>query len=285
MDVSFSDAAGVLKLDDIAGFAGTISAWEAGDSFDITGGTLSGLGVRNGNTLTFSDSGAGAGGTDQIIFASPVSAAGFSIVNGDTVQVACLAAGSSIRVEHGTMAVEHLAPGMRVMTHGGDAREIVWIGQRNVDCGRHPEPETVYPVRILAGAFGFARPSRDLWLSPDHAVFAEGVLIPVRCLINGVTIRRMIVPSVTYYHVELTEHDVILAEDLPVETYLDTGDRTNFSNGGDAVRLFPNFSARMWEMGGCAPLVVTGPVLERVKRNVANALPGGLISAFPARSS
>jgi len=31
-------------------------------------------------------------------------------------------------------------------------------------------------------------PARDLLLSPDHAVFIDGVLIPVRYLINGSTI-------------------------------------------------------------------------------------------------
>jgi hypothetical protein len=100
-------------------------------------------------------------------------------------------------------------------------------------------------------------------------VFVDGVLIPVHCLINGGTIRQMDVPSINYFHVELPEHDVILAEDLPVESYLDTGDRTNFSNAGGAVRLFPNFTARMWEMAGCAPLVMTGPVVERTRQALA----------------
>jgi hypothetical protein len=148
---------------------------------------------------------------------------------------------------------------------------VVWIGSRNVDCARHPAPETVWPVRVAAGAFGEGRPVRDLWLSPDHAVFVDGVLVPVRCLVNGGTIRRVVVPAVTYYHVELPEHDVILAEDLPVESYLDTGDRGNFE-GQDVVRLFPDFCARLrpeaalvWETKGCAELVIAGERLEGVR--------------------
>ncbi len=69
-------------------------------------------------------------------------------------------------------------------------------------------------------------------LSPDHAVFVDDVLVPVRHLINGSTIVQEPVAEVTYYHVELATHDVILAEGLPCESYLDTGNRAVFVNGG-----------------------------------------------------
>ncbi len=41
IDVVFQDGTGVLELDDIAGFGGTIATWSAGDQFVIAGGTLS----------------------------------------------------------------------------------------------------------------------------------------------------------------------------------------------------------------------------------------------------
>jgi len=50
--------------------------------------------------------------------------------------------------------------------------------------------------------------------------------------------------EVTYYHVELDDHDLLLAEGLPVESYLDTGDRSNFENGGGPIALHPDFSTR-----------------------------------------
>ena len=68
---------------------------------------------------------------------------------------------------------------------------IVWLGSRTVDCAKHPHPETVWPVRVSAGAFGANGPVRDLYLSPDHAVFVNGVLIPVKLLINGTSITRV----------------------------------------------------------------------------------------------
>jgi Hint domain len=80
---------------------------------------------------------------------------------------------------------------------------------------------------------------------------------------------------VKYFHVELPRHEVILAEGLPVESYLDTGDRANFSGEGDAIRLFPDFGARfgpdaavVWETRGAAKLVLGGDRLEAIRREV-----------------
>ena len=146
-----------------------------------------------------------------------------------------------------------------------------------MDCKRHPKPETVWPVRVAAGAFGPGRPVRDLFLSPDHAVFVNEVLVPVKLLVNGASIVQVRRPMVTYYHVELPEHAVILAEGLPVESYLDVGDRANFADQ-DTVRLFPDFDARLapdaarvWETKGAVPLVVAGDALEAVRRVTTKA--------------
>jgi hypothetical protein len=109
-------------------------------------------------------------------------------------------------------------------------------------------------------------PHRDLLLSPHHAVFTGGVLIPIRHLINGTTIAQVEVDEITYWHVELESHDVILAEGLPCESYLDTGNRSAFANGGVAVQLHPNFTMRVWEAESCAKLVAAGPELADARR-------------------
>jgi hypothetical protein len=125
----------------------------------------------------------------------------------------------------------------------------------------------VWPVRIAAGAFGAGMPERDLFVSPDHAVFVDNVLIPAKYLLNGTTICQVQRRRVVYHHIELAEHDVVLAEGLPAETYLDTGDRAKFS-GGQVIALFPDFSARVLEAMGCAPVIVTGPRLAAVRQYV-----------------
>ena len=93
----------------------------------------------------------------------------------------------------------------------------------------------------------------------------DGVLIPVRLLINDETIASVPVESVTYYHIELEYHDVLLAEGLETESYLDAGDRASFANGAGAVTLFPDHAARSWEMRGCAPLVSNGPEVAKAR--------------------
>jgi hypothetical protein len=125
-------------------------------------------------------------------------------------------------------------------------------------------------VRVAADAFGPGQPCRDLFLSPDRAVFLDDVLIPVRYLINGISIAPVPVAAVTYFHVELSSHDVLLAEGLPVESYLDTGDRSSFANGGRPMRLFADFGIQMREALACAPLIVTGPKLEAVRGRLAD---------------
>jgi len=175
----------------------------------------------------------------------------------DFIQVACFAAGTRIAGATCEVAVEDLRTGDRVALAGGGDAEVVWIGHRRVDTARHPAPRAVWPVRIAAGAFGAGSPYRDLWLSPDHAVFIDDILIPVKYLVNGATIAQMPVDNVTYYHIELDRHDVLLAEGLPVESYLDTGDRADFIDGGGLVRLHPGFAVFAREAMGVAPLIVT----------------------------
>ena len=109
---------------------------------------------------------------------------------------------------------------------------ITWIGFRSIEAARHPDPARIWPVRIRAGAFGAGMPHTDLFLSPDHAVHVGNVLVPAGYLINGTTIVQVPADRVDYYHVELPRHDVLLAEGLAVESYLDTGNRDGFANAG-----------------------------------------------------
>jgi hypothetical protein len=52
------------------------------------------------------------------------------------------------------------------------------------------------------------------------------------------------------------------------ESYLDTGDRSSFVNGGAVVALYPDFSSLVWEAGACAPLVVAGPEIDVVRQRM-----------------
>jgi hypothetical protein len=181
-------------------------------------------------------------------------------------ELPCYVSGTLIATVCGEVAVEVLAAGDRVVTQEGRLAPVRWVGRRDVDCRRHLRPDQVLPVRIAAHAFAPGRPRRDLWLSPDHAVFVDGALIPIRYLVNGATVAVQSVARVSYLHIELDRHDVILAEGLPAESYLDTGNRAAFANGAGATQLHPDFARRVWQDEGCAPLVLAGPQLAAVRR-------------------
>jgi Hint domain len=186
---------------------------------------------------------------------------------------ACFAAGSRIATDRGEVAVEALQVGDRVVAlRGGCFAPVSWLGHRAVDGAAHlpghPPGHDVWPVQIAAGAFAPGQPSRDLRLSPDHAVFVDGGLIPIRYLLNGATITQECVDTVIYWHVELAAHDVLLAEGLPVESYLDTGNRAMFANASPQPRTplqshkppeprgSPERARAMWQDHACAPLRV-----------------------------
>jgi hypothetical protein len=183
----------------------------------------------------------------------------------------CFLAGTRIATPCGEIPVEALAIGDPVQAQDAGIAPVKWIGHRRVNCRNHPKPRKVWPVRVRAGAFGDGVPHRDLWLSPDHAVFVDDVLIPIKRLINGTSIEQVPMDEVTYYHIELEHHDVLLAEGLPAESYLDVGDRFNFANGRGPIALHPEFSTRkcdtalIWAALGCARLIVAGPELETVR--------------------
>jgi collagen type I/II/III/V/XI/XXIV/XXVII alpha len=183
------------------------------------------------------------------------------------VTAPCFAAGTRIATTRGDVAVEHLRIGDTVCLAEGGTAPVIWLGHRRLDCRRHARPQDVHPVRVAAHAFGLGRPARDLRLSPDHAVFVDGVLIPVRYLLNGATVTQEDAARVTYWHVELDRHAVLLAEGLPAETYLDTGNRTAFA-GGAVVMAHPDFARGVWARAGCAPLVLSGAARDAVHRRL-----------------
>jgi hypothetical protein len=199
--------------------------------------------------------------------------------------VPCFARGTRVATPDGPVAVQDLRIGDRVVTIDGQEEPVVWIGQRQVDCVRHTAPDLVWPVRIAAGAFAAQTPQRDLFLSPDHAVYAAGVLIPVKHLVNGATVAQLPVDTVTYVHIELASHQVILAEGLPAETYLDTGDRAAFGNGGGAIRLYPVWGGEsrdvllIMEALGYAPLQVTGAAVAQLRAQLAERAAARIVAA------
>ena len=168
--------------------------------------------------VTFSDH-----TTADLNFSGDYTQQAFAVSGNEVTAVACYAAGTRIATPRGEVAIETLTVGDAVISAFGKITCVRWLGHRRIDYHTHP-------VRVRAGAFGAAQPVRDLILSPDHAVFIGGVLIPIRTLINGSSVVQETVEAITYFHLELPEHDVLFAEGLPAESYLDTGNRVLFDS-------------------------------------------------------
>jgi hypothetical protein len=267
-------APGAMNLLQAGGFDAQIWGYQAGDKIDFNNMIVSSDSIVNGNTLDLFDSSNTLLGSLTFFNKAgnkPLALAGMQAA---AAQIACFAEGTMIETVTGPRRVESLAVGDEVVTLLGGPGQIVWVGSRRVDCARHPRPETVWPVRIAAGAFGQGVPVRDLFVSPDHAVFINDVLVPARLLINGTSIVQVKRDHVKYYHLELPEHAAILAEGLAVESYLDTGDRWQFDDGA-VILLFPDFAAftpavtMAWETRGAAPLVMTGKALDQAREWLA----------------
>jgi len=181
--------------------------------------------------------------------------------------VGCYVTGTRLTAPEGVVGVEDVAVGTMVLTASGESRAVRWVGHRTVNCTLSPDPASVWPIQIKAGAFADQQPSRDLWLSPGHSIFVSGVLIQAEKLINGATIVQVPTESIEYWHVELDQHDVLLAEGLAAESYLDQGNRTAFVNGGAFVEAHPDFKPKHWAET-CAPLVMEGAVVESVRTSL-----------------
>lgn len=138
--------------------------------------------------------------------------------------IACFLQGTRIFTERGEKAVETLQAGDKLPALSGLLRTVKKV--RSWSAKREPGQkwsDDVAPIKVCRSALGQNIPSRDLYLSPLHALYVDGVLIAARNLVNGRSIVRCSdydAETVTYFHIELDDHQVIWAEGAPVESLL-----------------------------------------------------------------
>jgi hypothetical protein len=98
-------------------------------------------------------------------------------------------------------------------------------------------------------------------------MFLDGQLVPARQLVNGISIvQECGLSQVDYFHVELAQHDVILAEGAPSESFVDDDSRGLFHNAAEYAALYPDAPA---PGPFCAPRVTDGYGLESIRRRLA----------------
>ncbi len=189
----------------------------------------------------------------------------------------CYVNGARIRTERGDVAIEAIAPGEKVVVlRGGQEvlEPVKWVGFSKIDLARHAHREDAAPIRFRKDAIGENQPVADLLLSPEHCLIIDGHCVPAKMLVNGGSIvaERDHSPF-TYYHIELDKHGILLAENTPSESYLDTGNRSLFDNANEPRQLHPQFKlnadAARWLTDACAPLVRVSDQLEPIWRRLA----------------
>jgi hypothetical protein len=154
----------------------------------------------------------------------------------------CLARGTHIRTADGEVPVESLAIGALVMTTSG-ALPVKWVGRqamkRNASASWHP---SVVPVRVSRFAIDDRTPHRDLYLSQEHCLFIDGVLIPVKYLVNGRSIAfdddAKMSETIEYFGIQLDTHEVVFAEGMAAETFQHWGDQPAWHNLSDYHDLY-----------------------------------------------
>jgi len=197
------------------------------------GGTLIGGQVGSGATLSAM--------SGSVIQDPSVGDGAYLVVDRAASEI-CSLEGTHILTARGEVRIEELEIGETVacLVDGEVVyRPIIWLGRRfNRFEPWQPADLAGYPVRIEANAFEAGVPSRDLLVTPEHCFAFEGRMLPIRMLVNGVTIRYdMSIQSYEYYHIELAEHSIILAENTPVESYIDTGNRHTFDASNNVIAL------------------------------------------------
>ena len=190
----------------------------------------------------------------------------------------CFCPGTLILTDAGEVAVERLAVGDRVITADGLAEPIRWIGRRSYAgrfvAGNH----LMLPVCIRKDALAKGKPHTDLWVSPGHALFIDGQLVPAWRLINGISVvQAQAVAEVTYIHVELASHDILVANGSPAESFLDDGCRGQFHTASRVDVLCSNASP----MAPFAVRLEDGFGLQRAQERIA-ARAGVFLAPEPA---
>jgi autotransporter passenger strand-loop-strand repeat protein len=276
-----------------------------------SGGTIELPGVGSGSAMIVTSGGTQylqvtSGGS--VVESIPVTGGPGMIVTsgGNTYFEACFGRGTKLATPTGETAVEDLSVGDTLVTLDGP-KPIKWIGYRSVHLSpsdfeslrtagrRSAGGETrqasdlaeQMPIRVLRGAVAENVPHRDLLISPEHALYLDGVMVPVRHLVNGTTISHVTdLQSFQYFHIEMERHSVLFAEGVTTESWLDTGNRDAFENAEAVVVPHPAFATKAadhaWANDACAELVTSGEKLVAIRRTLIDrALAMGAMTNDP----
>ena len=241
--VGFSGGSGGSSPYDSGGGAGGFGGGGGGGGLGLLGGGGGGGGgFSGGGGGGYGYGGGGGGSYINAAGAAPMRVAGEHAGAGYvTIQLLCFLGGARVLTPTGETPVEALAIGDLVTTSDGFDAPVRWVGRQTVSRA-FGDPMRVLPIRIKAGALADNMPIRDLRLSPCHAIRVGDILIQAGALVNGTSIVRDsdMPETFVYYHVELDDHALVLAEGVAAETFIDNAERMAFDNWNEHLALYPD---------------------------------------------
>ena len=217
---------------------------------DVRGAEVVVITVETGQRYYFLTDGSG---TFEVMDDMPNGAIPIDALSTTGPILLCFAAGAMIATPLGERPVEALAEGEFVRLADGRDVSIRWIGSRHVGGSELALYPNLRPIVVPAHSFGPDSPHSDLRLSRQHRVLVEGwevelnfgtdrILVPIGHLVGDRIHVDHRCDAVTYYHLLLDSHDILLANGLPSESFLPGGhavEGLDEATRAELMQLFP----------------------------------------------
>lgn len=225
----------------------TVVGGEGGE----TDGDVLDLSAVETTSITYTNTDDAAGG-----LSGSATLADGTIVNFSEIEtIICFTAGTAIQTPSGERRIETLRAGDLVLTLDNGPQRIRWIGSKTVRA-----TGALAPIRFRKGSIGN---HRDLLVSPQHRMLVGGyltqlhfgeseVLAPAKSLVDDLGVTVEYGGMVTYFHMLFDQHEIVLANGAPSESFFPGGyglDTLNDPARDEIFRLFPELRSDVGAFG------------------------------------
>lgn len=224
-NVTFSSPVNTGDLNVNNGSTITFNKGLTTDSIELVGGSninISGPLFVGGHQITQT-------GDITYLFPNAVNTGSIIVYNGNNDT--CFLEDCDVLTPYGYKNITEIKSGSYIIADG-EAVKVLEIGVGTTKAINNvPLDLSGYPVCITKNAFGENKPNKDIHLTPEHSVYMNGFLIPIRLLVNDVSIYYDTeIEYFEYYHIICEKHTIVDVNGLDAETYYNTGNSFKFKN-------------------------------------------------------
>jgi hypothetical protein len=160
-----------------------------------------------------------------------------------TSRAVCFCSGTAIRTASGEVPIEDIKIGDVVATSKGPM-SVKWVAKRTIS--KMLVTDEFYlsaiPIVIRANSLEDGVPSKDLYVSESHGIYADGKIINACYLANDLTISKassnQFKTSIQYYHLEFDDEVLVSANNTLSCSYVNTGNRRSFDNYPEFISMY-----------------------------------------------